>query len=52
MKRGIYGLMDGLIMGGLVPKKDAGQRISFAEWYMSFLDVEIKNIKEHEEGTY
>lgn len=38
--------------GGLVPKKDAGQRISFAEWYMSFLDMEIKKIKEHEEGTY
>ena len=31
---------------GLVPKLKDGQRISFIEWYITFLDMEIENINE------
>jgi hypothetical protein len=31
---------------GLVPKLKDGQRISFIEWYVTFLDMEIENINE------
>lgn len=46
MKKDIFGLMDELDYSGLVPKLKDGQRISFIEWYITFLDMEIENINE------
>ena len=45
MKKDIFGLMDELIIVDFVPKLKDGQRISFIEWYVTFLDMEIENIK-------